>query len=161
MIFGSTGARVSYGSGTKRVQDDRTLIRYLMRHLTRHPSKCAKLSFMYECRWTYGGSGFVTNREHKRVLDEVLRSDRCCAEDCQQKRGDSNRRKINKAVPVSFTGRRRSLSASENELQRAARRTYEMRLAQASQESKPRKIYHWLHILRPIGKSTCITSFIS
>ena len=39
-------ARVSYGSGTKKVSQDKGLIHYLMRHRHSHPLKCVKLNFM-------------------------------------------------------------------------------------------------------------------
>ena len=39
-------ARVSYGEGTKRVSDDRTLIRYLMRHRHTTPFEMAELKFL-------------------------------------------------------------------------------------------------------------------
>ena len=38
-------ARVSYGAGTKRVSDDRTLIRYLLRHHHTTPFEMAELKF--------------------------------------------------------------------------------------------------------------------
>jgi len=39
-------ARVSYGEGTKRVSDDRSLIRYLMRHRHTTPFEMAELKFL-------------------------------------------------------------------------------------------------------------------
>lgn len=39
-------ARVSYGEGTKRVSDDRTLIRYLMRHWHTTPFEMAEIKFL-------------------------------------------------------------------------------------------------------------------
>ena len=39
-------ARVSYGDGTRRVSDDRTLIRYLMRHEHSTPFEMAELKFL-------------------------------------------------------------------------------------------------------------------
>ncbi|HVW02491.1 MAG TPA: FAD-dependent thymidylate synthase [Planctomycetaceae bacterium] len=39
-------ARVSYGEGTKRVSDDRTLIRYLMRHRHSTPFEMAEIKFL-------------------------------------------------------------------------------------------------------------------
>jgi thymidylate synthase (FAD) len=39
-------ARVSYGEGTKRVQDDRSLIRYLLRHRHTTPFEMAELKFL-------------------------------------------------------------------------------------------------------------------
>lgn len=39
-------ARVSYGEGTKHVSDDRTLIRYLMRHRHTTPFEMAELKFL-------------------------------------------------------------------------------------------------------------------
>ena len=38
-------ARVSYGEGTKKVSDDRTLIRYLMRHRHTTPFEMCELKF--------------------------------------------------------------------------------------------------------------------
>jgi thymidylate synthase (FAD) len=39
-------ARVSYGEGTKKVSDDRTLIRYLMRHRHTTPLEMAEIKFL-------------------------------------------------------------------------------------------------------------------
>ncbi|MGH7129996.1 MAG: FAD-dependent thymidylate synthase, partial [Planctomycetaceae bacterium] len=39
-------ARVSYGTGTKRVSDDRTLIRYLMRHRHTTPLEMAEVKLL-------------------------------------------------------------------------------------------------------------------
>ncbi|REJ95710.1 MAG: thymidylate synthase (FAD), partial [Planctomycetota bacterium] len=39
-------ARVSYGAGTKKVSDDRTLIRYLMRHRHSPPFEMAELNLL-------------------------------------------------------------------------------------------------------------------
>src|SRR4051794_4102924 len=39
-------ARVSYGVGTKRVSDDRTLIRYLLRHRHTTPFEMAEIKFL-------------------------------------------------------------------------------------------------------------------
>src|SRR4051812_23485243 len=36
-------ARVSYGAGTKRIQDDRTLVRYLMRHAHTTPFEMCEI----------------------------------------------------------------------------------------------------------------------
>lgn len=42
-------ARVSYGKGTKRVSDDRNLIRYLMRHRHTSPFEMAEFTFHVKC----------------------------------------------------------------------------------------------------------------
>ena len=39
-------ARVSYGEGTKKVSDDRTLIRYLLRHRHTTPFEMAEIKFL-------------------------------------------------------------------------------------------------------------------
>ena len=38
-------ARVSYGKGTRKAQDDRNLIRYLMRHRHSTPFEMAEIKF--------------------------------------------------------------------------------------------------------------------
>ena len=42
-------ARVSYGAGTKSVNEDRGLIRYLMRHYHTTPFEMASIKFMIKC----------------------------------------------------------------------------------------------------------------
>ena len=42
-------ARVSYGAGTKSVNEDRGLIRYLMRHYHTTPFEMAEIKFMIKC----------------------------------------------------------------------------------------------------------------
>jgi hypothetical protein len=50
-------ARVSYGQGTKQVNEDRGLIRYLARH--RHTTPFESSSSTTSCRSSSPGSGFV------------------------------------------------------------------------------------------------------
>ena len=51
-------ARVSYGKGTKKRNEDRGLIRYLMRHHHTTPHlKCVKLSFMSNCQFLLPANG--------------------------------------------------------------------------------------------------------
>lgn len=42
-------ARVSYGAGTKKVSDDRTLIRYLLRHRHTTPFEMAEIKLLVKC----------------------------------------------------------------------------------------------------------------
>jgi thymidylate synthase (FAD) len=45
----ANAARVSYGTGTKSVNDDRNLIRYLVRHKHTSPLEMAEVKFMIKC----------------------------------------------------------------------------------------------------------------
>ena len=51
-------ARVSYGEGTRKVSDDRQLIRYLLRHAHTTPFEMAEVKFLVRCQWIAGDSGF-------------------------------------------------------------------------------------------------------
>ena len=53
-------ARISYGAGTKRVHEDRGLIRYLMRHLHTTPFEMCEIKLHVRVPMDAGASGFVT-----------------------------------------------------------------------------------------------------
>lgn len=52
-------ARVSYGEGTKQVNEDRGLVRYLLRHRHTTPLKWSSSNFISQCRCLLRGNGFV------------------------------------------------------------------------------------------------------
>ena len=52
-------ARVSYGEGTRKVSDDRGLIRYLMRHRHTTPFEMAELKFMVRVPMDCWRNGFA------------------------------------------------------------------------------------------------------
>jgi len=56
-------ARVSYGEGTRSVSEDRTLIRYLMRHNHTSPFEWWNLNFMPRCRFLWLDNGLGTERQ--------------------------------------------------------------------------------------------------
>jgi Thymidylate synthase complementing protein len=55
-------ARVSYGRGTKRIQEDRRLIRYLLRHQHTTPFEMAEIKFHVNYQFLLLANGFDTGQ---------------------------------------------------------------------------------------------------
>ncbi len=53
-------ARVSYGRGTRKVNEDAGLIRYLMRHWHSTPFEMCEIKFQSSCRSSSPASGSAT-----------------------------------------------------------------------------------------------------
>ena len=72
-------ARVSYGEGTKKVSDDRTLIRYLMRHRHSTPFEMAELKFLVRVplyiwqQWLRHRTANINQESHRySVADDAM-----------------------------------------------------------------------------------------
>lgn len=133
-------ARVSYGAGTKRIQTDRGLIRYLLRHSHTTPFEMCEIKFHLrvpmDCwrQWIRHRTASVNeySTRYSLAIDSALRTHP------KNWRGQSvtNRQGSAEALPLAI-GRR--LSASEAKLQSMARHVYEERLKLGVAREQARK----------------------
>lgn len=144
-VMGSDGsivqaARVSYGEGTKRVSDDRTLIRYLMRHRHTTPFEMAEIKLLVrvpmDCwrQWIRHRTANVN--EYSTRYSIAIDSAQTTAPDEWRTQAAENRQGSGAPVPAEVGQR---LSAAERELQDAARRVYQERLEAGVAREQARK----------------------
>lgn len=133
-------ARVSYGEGTRRVSDDRTLIRYLMRHRHTTPFEMADLKFLVrvpmDCwrQWIRHRTASV-NEYSTRYSIAI---DAAQTTDAEHWRSQSqSNRQGSEGWMDTVAGA--ELTESERELQDAARRVYQERLDRGVAREQARK----------------------
>ena len=133
-------ARVSYGAGTKRVNDDRTLIRYLMRHWHSTPFEMAELKFLFRVpmdTWRQQIRHRTASvNEYSTRYSEAIDSAQSTAPGEWRVQAASNRQGSDGFLDAA-TGE--ELTAAEREFQAAARRLYEDRLARGVAREQARK----------------------
>jgi thymidylate synthase (FAD) len=133
-------ARVSYGEGTKRVSDDRTLIRYLMRHRHSTPFEMAEVKFLVrvpmDCwrQWIRHRTASVN--EYSTRYSIAIDAMQTTTPDAWRTQAQQNRQGSGAALPLELG---EQLSASEREFQDQARALYEQRLAQGVAREQARK----------------------
>lgn len=133
-------ARVSYGSGTKRVQDDRGLIRYLMRHSHTTPFEMCEIKLHVRVpmdvwrQWIRHRTANVNeySTRYSVAIDAAQRTppDEWRLQSTENKQGSTG------LVPKQDG---ELLSASEAEIQNAAREVYEARLRSGVAREQARK----------------------
>lgn len=133
-------ARVSYGEGTQRVSDDRTLIRYLMRHRHSTPFEMAELKFLVrvpmDCwrQWIRHRTANVN--EYSTRYSVAIDSMQATTEGEWRTQAEQNRQGSGGAIPVDVG---RQLSADEHHFQVAARQIYQKRLEAGVAREQARK----------------------
>jgi thymidylate synthase (FAD) len=133
-------ARVSYGEGTRKVSDDRQLIRYLMRHAHTTPFEMAELKFVVrvpmDCwrQWIRHRTASVN--EYSTRYSLAIDSMQTTPDDEWRRQAASNRQ--GSAGPVT-QAEGRPLTQAEQELQSLARKVYEERLAAGIAREQARK----------------------
>ena len=133
-------ARVSYGAGTRRVSDDRQLIRYLLRHAHTTPFEMAELKFVVrvpmDCwrQWIRHRTASVN--EYSTRYSLAIDAMQSTPDDGWRTQASGNRQGSGNPVATDV-GRR--LTAEEEDLQRSARRVYEERLAAGIAREQARK----------------------
>jgi thymidylate synthase (FAD) len=133
-------ARVSYGEGTKQVSDDRTLIRYLMRHRHSTPFEMAELKLLVrvpmDCwrQWIRHRTANVN--EYSTRYSIAIESAQTTPPDQWRTQAQSNRQGSGDPLPADV-GRR--LTESEHWLQTEARRIYQERLEAGVAREQARK----------------------
>lgn len=133
-------ARVSYGAGTKHVQDDRSLIRYLMRHAHTTPFEMCEIKLHIRApmdvwrQWIRHRTANV-NEYSTRYSVAIEATQRTREDEWRTQSGE------NKQGSRGFVSQEigKKLSNAEGELQRIARETYEERLAAGVAREQARK----------------------
>lgn len=133
-------ARVSYGEGTKKVSDDRTLIRYLLRHRHTTPFEMAEIKFLVrvpmDCwrQWVRHRTANINeySTRYSLAIDAAQTTDpnewRTQAESNRQGSGDS--------LPPELGQR---LTQEETELQSKIRDVYQGRISSGVAREQARK----------------------
>lgn len=133
-------ARVSYGEGTKQVSDDRTLIRYLMRHRHTTPFEMAELKLLVrvpmDCwrQWIRHRTANVN--EYSTRYSIAIDSAQTTPPEQWRTQAQTNRQGSDEPLPVE-AGRR--LTEDEHWLHTEARRIYQERLEAGVAREQARK----------------------
>ncbi len=133
-------ARVSYGVGTKKLSDDRGLIRYLMRHRHTTPFEMCEVKLHVrvpmDCwrQWIRHRTANVN--EYSTRYSEAINSAQKTASDSWRSQSTTNKQGSGDFL-VTTVGAR--LSMEEEEFQRAARKLYEGRLTAGVAREQARK----------------------
>jgi thymidylate synthase (FAD) len=133
-------ARVSYGVGTKRLQDDRGLIRYLMRHSHTTPFEMCEIKFHVRVpmdtwrQWIRHRTANV-NEYSTRYSVAIDAAQRTPSSEWRLQSTENKQGSIGKLPQHEGE----QLSASEAQLQDAARNAYEVRLRAGVAREQARK----------------------
>jgi len=133
-------ARVSYGKGTRRVHEDRALIRYLMRHSHTTPFEMCEIKLHVRVpmdiwrQWIRHRTANVN--EYSTRYSEAIDAAHRTAPDAWRLQSTSNRQGSSGALSAEVGAR---LSAEEEELLARARTVYEGRLAAGVAREQARK----------------------
>ncbi|MBS0211166.1 MAG: FAD-dependent thymidylate synthase [Planctomycetes bacterium] len=133
-------ARVSYGEGTRKVSDDRGLIRYLMRHRHSTPFEMAELKFLVRVpmdtwrQWIRHRTANVNeySTRYSLAIDSTQRT----SETEWRSQAASNRQGSGGLLDPHLGA---ELSAEEARLQDEARRIYEQRIERGVAREQARK----------------------
>lgn len=133
-------ARVSYGEGTKRVSDDRGLIRYLMRHRHSTPFEMAEVKFLVrvpmDCwrQWIRHRTANVN--EYSTRYSLAIDAAQQTAPGEWRTQAATNRQGSGEPLAAEVGA---ELTRAEREFQDAARRLYEERIARGVAREQARK----------------------
>ncbi len=133
-------ARVSYGVGTKRVSDDRTLIRYLLRHRHTTPFEMAEIKFLVrvpmDCwrQWIRHRTASVN--EYSTRYSEAIDSTQATPPTAWRSQATQNRQGSDEPLPAEVGWR---LTNEELQLQEQSRNVYETRLQAGVAREQARK----------------------
>ena len=122
-------ARVSYGEGTKKASDDRTLIRYLLRHRHTTPFEMVELKFLVrvpmDCwrQWIRHRTANVN--EYSTRYSIAIDSMQSTPANEWRTQSQTNRQGSEEMLPADVGEK---LSAAEREFQEQTRRMYQERL---------------------------------
>ncbi len=133
-------ARVSYGEGTKKVSDDRTLIRYLMRHRHSTPFEMAEIKILVrvpmDCwrQWIRHRTANVN--EYSTRYSVAIDSAQVTPPDAWRKQATENRQGSGHPLPTELG---QQLTEDERQLHTMARQVYEARLQAGVAREQARK----------------------
>lgn len=133
-------ARVSYGTGTQRVSDDRTLIRYLLRHRHTTPFEMAELKFLIrvpmDCWRQWIRHRTASTNECSTRYSVAIDSMQETAPDQWRVQASDNKQGSNGFLPEDRGG---YFSVTEKLLQSVARDVYKERLEAGVAREQARK----------------------
>jgi thymidylate synthase (FAD) len=133
-------ARVSYGVGTKRVSDDRTLIRYLMRHRHTTPFEMAEIKLLVrvpmDCWRQWIRHRMASVNEYSTRYSIAIESTQTTPPDQWRSQAQNNRQGSGDWLPIEIGT---ELSAGEQKLQEECRRVYQERLDRGVAREQARK----------------------
>jgi thymidylate synthase (FAD) len=133
-------ARVSYGEGTRKVSDDRGLIRYLLRHRHTTPFEMAEIKLLVrvpmDCwrQWIRHRTANVN--EYSTRYSLAIDAMQTTQPDAWRTQAANNRQG---SAGMLDAAQGAELTASETEFQRAARALYEQRIGQGIAREQARK----------------------
>ena len=133
-------ARVSYGDGTKSVSDDRTLIRYLMRHRHTTPFEMAEIKLLVRIpmdawrQWIRHRTASVN--EYSTRYSVAIDSAQTTEPDAWRLQTTTNRQG---SAGLLDPAEGAALTASEREFQKSARELYERRVELGVAREQARK----------------------
>jgi len=133
-------ARVSYGEGTKKVSDDRTLLRYLMRHQHTTPFEMAEVKLMVrvpmDCwrQWIRHRTASVN--EYSTRYSVAVDAAYSTAPEAWRIQSESNRQGSGGFLDLDAG---HALTEEEAQLHRYTREVYERRIAQGIAREQARK----------------------
>src|ERR1044071_10025758 len=133
-------ARVSYGEGTRKVSDDRGLIRYLLRHRHTTPFEMAEIKFLVrvpmDCwrQWIRHRTASVN--EYSTRYSVAIDSTQTTLPENWRTQAEQNRQGSGASLPVEVG---KQLTEDERHFQIAARQTYQKRLEAGVAREQARK----------------------
>lgn len=133
-------ARVSYGAGTRKVSDDRTLIRYLLRHRHTTPFEMAEIKFLIrvpmDCwrQWIRHRTASVN--EYSTRYSLAIEAAQTTPPDQWRTQAKSNRQGSDALLPDDLG---EAFTKAERELQEQARAIYQERIEAGVAREQARK----------------------
>ena len=133
-------ARVSYGEGTKKVSDDRTLIRYLLRHRHTTPFEMAEIKILVrvpmDCWRQWIRHRMASVNEYSTRYSVAIDSAQSTPADAWRSQAEQNRQGSGQSLTTEIGT---TLSEDERHLHEEARRIYDARLAAGVAREQARK----------------------
>jgi len=133
-------ARVSYGQGTRRLSDDRTLIRYLMRHGHTTPFEMAEVKILVrvpmDCWRQWIRHRMASTNEYSTRYSIAIDAAQSTRPGDWRRQSSSNRQGSEGMLPEAMGA---ELSAAEAELHEKARQMYQRRLELGVAREQARK----------------------
>lgn len=133
-------ARVSYGAGTKQVSDDRTLIRYLLRHRHTTPFEMAEIKFLVrvpmDCWRQWIRHRMASVNEYSTRYSLAIDAAQTTMPDEWRMQAQSNRQGSGELLPNEAGA---AFTQSERELQDHARGVYQARIEAGIAREQARK----------------------
>lgn len=133
-------ARVSYGAGTKRISEDRGLIRYLMRHRHTTPFEMCEIKFHVrvpmDCWRQWIRHRTANINEYSTRYSLAIDSAQGTSQEQWRRQSSANRQGSEEAIDAAVG---QDLSERERQLQTLAREVYEERIAAGVAREQARK----------------------